>query len=224
MVSIIIPTLNEAATICRTLAATKKLTGDFEVIVVDGGSKDNTCQLAGSFENVRLATAKKARSHQMNKGAKLASGSILLFLHADTCLPENSITKINSVLDDAHYIAGSFYLKFDNEHWLLSFYTACSKINSSLFTYGDHGIFIKKFFFQIIGGYKPIPFMEDVEIQSRLRKSGKFKKLPLGVVTSARRFMKTGIAKQFVSDIILVLLYKAGVSSFKLKKYYKNHT
>lgn len=222
MVSIIIPALNEAATISRTLSALMKVKGDLEVIVVDGGSDDNTRQLVSSFEKVQFVTAKKGRSHQMNKGAKLASGSTLLFLHADTYLPDNSIAEISAILDDRNYIAGSFYLKFDKKHWLLSLYTACSKINSSFFTYGDHGIFIKKSSFQRIGGYKPIPLMEDVEIQSRLRKSGKFKKLSLGVVTSARRFMKTGIVKQFTADIILVLLYKAGIPPFQLKKYYKD--
>ena len=148
---------------------------------------------------------------------------VFLFLHADTLLPSNAISAINTAMANPKNIAGSFFLKFDYQHRWLAFYSACSKINNSLFTYGDHAIFIKKSCFDSIGGYKPIPFMEDVEILTRLKNYGTFIKLPLGVTTSARRFKKTGVVKQCINDFLLILFYKAGVSPFKLKKYYKDH-
>lgn len=220
MISVIIPALNEASNISATLQAVLKQKSVFEIIVVDGGSRDSTQKVVESYPEVQLATSSRGRSHQMNKGATMAKGSLLLFLHADTILPENALEKINRAMQDSRKVAGSFYLKFDSDHWILSFYTNLSKINNSLFTYGDHAIFIRSSCFTEIGGYSPISFMEDIEIQSRLRRQGKFVKLDEGVLTSARRFNKYGILKQFFFDVLLVLLYKFGVSPSKLKKYY----
>ena len=223
MISVIIPTLNEANNIERTLNAVFRLSGNFEVILVDGGSKDHTVEIAKSFSRVKIITSQKGRSFQMNRGAEIAKGHVLLFLHADTLLPPNAFSAIDIAMSIPENVAGSFFLDFDYRHRWLTFYTACSKINNALFTYGDHAIFIKKSCFESIGGYEPIPFMEDVEIQSRLRRSGKFIKLPLGVITSARRFEKSGVVKQCMKDFFLILFYKAGVSPFKLKEYYKDH-
>lgn len=224
MVSIIIPALNESAFIGQTLKSTMALKGDFEIIVVDGGSSDSTSDIVKSFKQVRFATSKKGRSHQMNAGAELAKGEILLFLHADTILPAEAISAVNTVLSQYEYVAGSFYLKFNKRHWLLSFFSFMSKMNSSLFTYGDQAFFVRKSCFTKIGGFKPIAFMEDVEILHRLKKEGKFKKLSLPVTTSARRFNKTGVIFQFISDVVLVGLYRMGAAPCKLKKYYKDHS
>lgn len=222
VISVIIPALNEAEHISRTLHAVQRQKQPHEIIVVDGGSKDDTRGIVSAFSNVQLLSSEKGRSHQMNCGAKLAKGEILLFLHADTILPENGLEKINRAMEDPRRVAGSFYLKFDSDHWILSFYTQLSRINNSFFTYGDHAIFVRRSCFEEIGGYSPIPFMEDVEIQSRLRSRGRFVKLREGVLTSARRFNQYGVIKQFFADIGLILLYKLGVSPGKLKKYYRD--
>ncbi|MEX2592675.1 MAG: hypothetical protein WD426_07865, partial [Anditalea sp.] len=111
----------------------------------------------------------------------------------------------------------------DKDHLLLNFYSWCSKLSMEFFTYGDHAIFIRKTVFEQIGGYKKIPFMEDVEIQKRLRMAGRFKKLDSAVTTSARRFEKAGTIKQFLIDLLLILSFKIGVSPLKLKKFYKDH-
>lgn len=220
MTSIIIPVYNAASHLEKMLRYTLSLNGNFEVIVVDGGSTDQSISIIQSFPQVKLYRAPKGRSHQMNKGANHAKGDVLLFLHADTYLPENGINEISEIMNDTNCIGGSFYLKFDHDHRMLKLYSTCSKINHSLFTYGDQGIFCRASVFHKIGGFMEIPIMEDVEIQFRLRKTGNFIKLPQAVTTSAHRFIENGIVRQMLVDIGLVFLYRLGASPYWLKKYY----
>ena len=159
----------------------------------------------------------------MNHGAKMATGEILLFLHADTFLPATAYKAITDHLKKNNHIGGSFLLKLDSNHLIFKFYTWCSKLSYGFFTYGDHGIFMKRDVFERIGGYKSIPFMEDVEIQKRLRRAGKFRKLNTAVTTSARRFKKAGTIKQMIINVLLVTFFKVGISPTKLKKFYKDH-
>ena len=159
----------------------------------------------------------------MNYGASMATGNILLFLHADTNLPKKAYKVIQDHLKDPGMVGGSFILSLKKKHPLLQFYTWCSRWSLEFFTYGDHAIFIKQEIFKTIGGYKTISFMEDVEIQKRLRKAGKFKKVKAVVCTSARRFEKNGTIKQLIIDVLLVGAYKVGVSPNTLKVYYKDH-
>ena len=222
-ISVIIPCLNEGEYIAKTLRQVNSLSGNFEVIVVDGGSSDKTYQIAAEFEQVKIFSSPKGRSFQMNKGAEKATGEILLFLHADTFLPENAYNLISTSMCEKGAVAGSFKLRLDQRHWLMNFYCWLSKFNLSFFTYGDHGIFIRKSIFEKIKGYKEIPFMEDVEILKRIKKEGRFKKLNSAVISSSRRFKKIGFFKQVLWDLVLVFLYKSGVSPVKLKMFYKDH-
>lgn len=223
MVSVIVPALNEEHFIKNTLSRLTALTGNFEVIVVDGGSTDDTPQIVSAFKEVQLITAEKGRAVQMNTGAARAKGETLLFLHADTILPPNAYEVIVNHLQDPRSIGGSFYIQFDEKHSILKFYSWCSKISMEYFTYGDHGMFIRKNVFDSIGGYKSLCFMEDVEIQKRLRKLGKFRKVQSAVTTSARRFNKVGPISQMLINIFLVAGYKLGVPPQKLKVFYKDH-
>ncbi len=222
-ISIIIPALNEEGYLEKTLSHTLKLKGNFEIIVVDGGSTDHTQKIAEGFKSVKTLVARKGRAIQMNRGALHARGEIFLFLHADTLLPQNTYQAITRHLRKPGYIGGSFRLRLDKPHPFLKFYTWCSRFSLEFFTYGDHGIFIKETIFKEIEGYKEIPFMEDVEIQKRLRKKGKFKKLKASVLTSGRRFKKAGTIGQLMTDVLLVFLYKLGTSPTRLKQFYKDH-
>ena len=106
MVSIIIPTLNEADVIDSSLSKLLNHIGDFEVIVVDGGSFDNTVDIIRRFPQVRLTISRKGRGIQMNEGARLASGDVLLFLHADTYLPPAGLEMIRAVMADSQVVGG----------------------------------------------------------------------------------------------------------------------
>ncbi len=222
-ISIIIPCLNEAGFIEKTLERCLKLQGNFEIILVDGGSTDHTVNIAKKISYIKIFIAEKGRAKQMNYGSKKAEGDILLFLHADTFLPENTFNLIHRQFKKPETVGGSFRLKFDKPHRFLNLYTWFSRFSLEFFTYGDHAFFIKKEIFDTIGGYKFIPFMEDIEIQKRLRKKGKFKKVKEYVVTSGRRFEKNGTTKQLVIDVILVCLYNLSISPRQLKQFYADH-
>lgn len=201
-----------------------KLPGNFEIIVVDGGSSDETLAGIQNYENVKLFASDQGRAVQMNYGAKKAEGDILLFLHADTLLPYKTFTLITKQLQKKNFIGGSFRLKLDKKDFFLNFYSWCSRFSLEFFTYGDHAFFITKEIFEAIDGYREIPFMEDIEVQKRLRKKGKFKKLNDYVVTSGRRFEKNGTFKQLCVDVILVCLYNLGMPPRKLKRFYPNYS
>lgn len=220
LISIIIPALNEEKIIAEVLEHSLNLTGHFEVIVVDGRSQDQTYEIARSFKTLKVLQTSPGRARQMNFGAQHALGEVLLFLHADTFLPEDAYACITEICKNQHIVGGSFKLIIKNPHPVFKFYSWCSQFSLEFFTYGDHGIFIKKETFTKINGYKNIDFMEDVEIQKRLRRQGKFKKLESYVTTSNRRFQKNGVIKQMVLNTVLVLLFKLGVSPNRLKRFY----
>ncbi|MGK7391711.1 MAG: TIGR04283 family arsenosugar biosynthesis glycosyltransferase [Candidatus Cyclobacteriaceae bacterium M2_1C_046] len=218
-VSVIIPVYNEEKCI-RDLLIQLLQFNPYEIIVVDGGSTDNTCEVISEFNEIKLLTSKKGRAAQLNKGAEEASGNILLFLHADSSLSADALKHVESSLEEPHVMGGCFYLKFDNDNIWLRFFSVMGRINHSIFTYGDQGLFILKEHFNAMGGFKPMELLEDFEMQRRIRKSGRFIKLPVPITTSARRFCKNGILTQQIKNIIIVVLYLAGVSASRLAKYY----
>ncbi len=220
MVSVIIPTLNEADIIASSLRRLLDHQGNFEVIVVDGGSADGTLDIIQRYHQVRLAISKRGRGIQMNEGARLASGDVLLFLHADTYLPPAGLEMIRAVMADAQVVGGAFFMNFDSRNPLLRAMSRFTRINHILFTYGDQGLFVRVNAFADIGGFKSLSMMEDVEIQRRLRSRGTFVKIRHPVTTSARRFIRVGILRQQLVNTILVLLFRLGVSPSVLERYY----
>jgi rSAM/selenodomain-associated transferase 2 len=222
MISIIIPTLNEELMIGKCLYQFDQYLENLEIIVVDGGSTDDTVSIVKSFAKVTLIQeSEKGRGRQMNRGASVAKGDILLFLHADTLLPPGGLGMIDAAMRGQNVVAGSFYLCFDHRGLLLQLYSWLSKINHVLFTYGVQGLFLPRSVFEEIGGFAEMPLMEDVEVQQRLRRIGRFVKLNHCVNTSSRRFLANGIIRQQLVNIVLVLLYFAGVSPARLKRYYR---
>lgn len=222
MISVIIPTLNEAGVIESSLKNLLNHKGDFEIIVSDGGSSDGTLDIVSQLPQVKRVISAKGRGRQMNEGAKLAGGDILLFLHADICFPPCSFQMIEETMSDPSVVGGSFYISFNHHSLLLKVYSFFSRINHILFTYGDQGLFLRCATFRAIGGFKDIPIMEDVEIQMRLRSMGRFVKICEPVVTSARRFIKRGIIRQQILNTALVFLYHLGVSPLNLKRFYRD--
>jgi rSAM/selenodomain-associated transferase 2 len=220
MVSVIIPTLNEVGIIESSLKDLLSHSGDFEVIVADGDSSDGTLDLISQFPEVKLVASLRGRGKQMNAGAKVASGDIFLFLHADTSLPPHAFSTIEETMSQARVVGGCFYLSFGRRSPLLSLYSLFSRINHILFTYGDQGLFLDSKTFWALGGFGDIPIMEDVEIQRRLRRMGRFVKIAEPTVTSARRYIKYGIMRQQILNALLVFLYHLGFSPHLLKRFY----
>ena len=185
---------------------------------------DGTPEVLTHFRAVKLIRSSGGRARQMNEGAREARGEILLFLHADTTLPENALLEIGEALADSSVAAGSFSLEFDHPARFFRILSIFGRINHPFFTYGDQGLFLRASTFRRIGGFKEIPVMEDVEIQKRLRKIGRFIKLREPAVTSARRYLQNGPLWQHLTTTGVVLLYHLGVSPHFLgSRYYRNH-
>ncbi len=219
-VSIIIPTLNESGCIADTLDALSKLGNSFEVIVVDGGSADDTARVAREH-GVRLLNAGRGRGSQMHVGALQARGSILWFLHADTAPPADALERIAESLRDEQVVGGSFDVEFDSRRlsarFVRWFYRQMRRFG---LCYGDSGIFVRREAYERIGGFMPFPIFEDLDLVRRLRKLGRLVQLDKCVITSSRRFANRVFLLTFARWIFLQLLYWAGVNPVKLGRLY----
>ncbi len=220
-VSIIIPTFNEASCIQRTLDAIARVSGNIEVIVVDGGSDDSTTEIARRA-GARVIECDRGRGIQMHSGASIARGQALLFLHADTILPREAVVLIeNCLADDASTVGGNFEVCFDGESRAARFMTWLYRRLGQLgLYYGDSGIFVRAAAYEEAGGFKPFPIFEDVDLVRRLRRQGRMKHLPVAVVTSSRRFENRRFVFTFLRWSMLQVLYWLGVSPVKLGRFY----
>jgi rSAM/selenodomain-associated transferase 2/rSAM/selenodomain-associated transferase 1 len=220
-ISVIIPALNEADTITATLSTLANKAG-LEIIVVDGGSKDGTPDLARSY-GVKVMTTAPSKARQMNAGAKTASGEILLFLHADTQLPEHFAESIISAVYDHGAVAGAFQLCIDSDAKGLRFIERVANWRSRHLQapYGDQGIFVTKALFHKIGGYPDMTIMEDYEFIRRLRQKDQIVTLNESVKTSPRRWLRFGILKTWLINQIIIVAYHLGVSPQRLSDWYR---
>ncbi|MCA6075229.1 TIGR04283 family arsenosugar biosynthesis glycosyltransferase [Fulvivirga sedimenti] len=217
-ISVIIPALNEENMLPGLLKSVLAKRVPVEIIVADGGSTDQTRKICESH-GVKFISTSRGRAKQMNEGAAMATGDILFFVHADSRLPECWYQELHEALSSG-VVAGTFSLEFDEQSVLLRAYGQLSKLNHSLFTYGDQGLFLHRTTFIETGGFKEIPIMEDVEIYRRLKKMGPVVKMKSTIVTSSRRFRKNGIISQQLMNIFLVFAFRAGVPAAWLQKFY----
>ena len=217
-ISVVIPTLNEESHIEKTLLSVIKQEGDYELYVVDGGSSDNTVAIARKYACV--INSQLGRANQMNAGAKLCTGDILLFLHADTILPDNAFREIRKRVQDDTVVGGSFYIAFDADNFILRGVSFITRFNFRLFHFGDQGIFVRRNVFQKLHGYKEMPIMEDYEFYKRLGKQGKVILIRMPVISSARRFIRKGVLRQLLINKFVVLAYWAGLDIQTIKRFY----
>ncbi|MGE5656883.1 MAG: TIGR04283 family arsenosugar biosynthesis glycosyltransferase [Actinomycetota bacterium] len=218
-ISIIIPTLNEAATITQTIDTAQSAVG-IEVIVVDGGSQDGTLQAA---TGIRAISAPPGRAKQMNVGAAAATGDILLFLHADTALPIGFDTWVREILAQPGTVAGAFQLKINAAGLSLRVVETMANWRSHFLQlpYGDQAIFLKATTFREVGGFPDLPIMEDFELMRRLQRWGRIATAPVSVLTSARRWQKLGVLKTTLMNQMVILAYFLGVPPTQIAAWYR---
>jgi rSAM/selenodomain-associated transferase 2 len=223
--SFIIPVWNEQAIIYRTIEHVRDLSasGRAEIIVVDGDPAGRTIQVARHM-GVKTAISEKGRGNQMNLGASLAAGDILIFLHADTILPHDALELIETAMEDISCIAGAFDLAIDSERPAFRLIEKAASFRSRMtrIPYGDQTIFIRKSGFRDLGGFNNIPIMEDVEFMRRIKKGkGKICIIGTAVLTSPRRWEKEGIVYTTLRNWLLIALYLCGVKPEKLIRFYR---
>ncbi len=219
-ISVIIPALNEATTIAASLRALSTLEPQ-QIIVVDGGSRDRTVEICREFP-VEVAASERGRARQMNCGAALANGDVLLFLHADTRLPASAFQDVAQALNNPKCLGGRFDVDLEGAHWVLKIIGALINYRSRMTKVGtgDQAIFVRREVFQRLGGYPDIPLMEDIAFGRALKRVGEVACLHSRVITSARRWENDGIWRTIVKMWMLKFLYLAGVSPARLKQYY----
>jgi rSAM/selenodomain-associated transferase 2 len=219
--SIVIPVLNEAARIEATLSALSPLRArDAEVIVVDGGSVDETMKIAHPLAD-RLIGSPRGRARQMNAGAAVASGEVLLFLHADTQLPDNAVHIVREGLAASGRVWGRFDVRF-GEGPLLGLIAFFMNLRSRItgIATGDQAIFVSRTAFQASGGFPAIALMEDVALSARLKRQGRPLCLRARVTTSPRRWKENGTLRTVFLMWRLRLAYFLGADPRRLAQRY----
>ncbi|MBW2622632.1 MAG: TIGR04283 family arsenosugar biosynthesis glycosyltransferase [Deltaproteobacteria bacterium] len=214
-ISVIIPALNESAHIEKTIRAA--LNGEAEIIVVDGGSDDRTASLAARA-GARVISSPKGRARQQNHGAENAAGPILLFLHADTILPQNYLKQVFEMMLDREIVLGAFSFKTDLDNRFMKGIEFLTNFRSRRLhlPYGDQALFVKKSAFEDAGGFPEAPLAEDYYFVRRLAGRGRVGIVPAFVVTSARRWQTRGLLRTMLINQIMALGFILRVPPDKL--------
>ena len=220
--SVIVPTLDEEATIASTLAHARR-PGDVELVVVDGGSRDETVNVARPLAD-RVLDAPRGRAAQMNAGAAAARGAVLLFLHADTRLPDDYPALVAEALAPADVVGGRFDIRLDAPGLAYRVIERLIGLRSRLtgVATGDQAIFVRRDAFERVGGYREVPLCEDLDLVGRLGGLGRFSLVDASVETSPRRWEKNGVSRTIALMWALRLGYHLGVSPSTLRRFYGN--
>ena len=220
-ISIIVPTLNEAAGIEAFLRHLQARCPGWEIIVVDGGSEDDTAEIAGSL--AQTITAPRGRASQMNAGAAAAAGDVLWFLHADSRLPENVPSALREALRDATLAGGCFRLRIPRPGLAYRISDDLGNLGVDLFrvALGDHGIFARREAFEAVGGFPNVPLMEDAELYRTLRRQGRVRQLRPAIETSPRRWERCGPWRTTGAYFLILCLYLLGVGPQRLWSIYR---
>lgn len=224
MLSIIIPVLNEEKTIGSVIENVKSsISGDnYEIIVVDGGSNDNTVSIAKSSCD-QLITSSAGRGVQLNYGARASQGDTLLFVHADTILPVEFDKMITNAISTSGKSWGRFDIKLSGKKYIFRIVESLVNLRSRItsISTGDQCLFMTRALFENVNGYKDIPLMEDIDISKRLKKISIPVCLPHKVITSSRRWEEKGIIRTILLMWWLRFMFFAGVSPDNLKRLYQ---
>lgn len=220
-ITVIIPALNEASNIAATIRHTAALGFD-EIVVVDGGSVDRTRAEAEALGLARILACPPGRARQLNAGAGTSRSDVLLFLHADTRLPDRARQLVESALADRAVVGGRFDVRFDSPSLWARIISAFMNLRSrhTRIATGDQAMFVRRPVFERLGGFSDIPLMEDVEFSARLKRTGPTEALREPVVTSFRRWERQGPLRTVLLMWTLRFLYWIGVSPHRLQNFY----
>ncbi|MGH3549848.1 MAG: TIGR04283 family arsenosugar biosynthesis glycosyltransferase [Pseudonocardiaceae bacterium] len=224
MVSIVVPTLNEAARIEPCL---QRLRSDFpssELVVVDGGSTDGTVELAARYAHVVGSAA--GRATQMNAGAAVTTGDLLWFIHADCQVPADALDLLRQAVRDPSVVGGGLQLRFDQRSLGLDYLAVSSNLRARRlhWIFGDQAMFVRRDVFDSVGGFPEIPLMEDLEMSRVLRRRGRLVVLPTTVTASARRLVDQGPWRMTLLMQVLKLKYLFGVDPERIRRRYEAGT
>jgi rSAM/selenodomain-associated transferase 2/rSAM/selenodomain-associated transferase 1 len=218
--SVIIPALNEARVLPATL---KSVAQDHpnEILVVDGGSVDDTSKVAGSF-GAQVISSPPGRARQMNHGAAAARGEILLFVHADTELPAGYRDPIHTALRSPHTVSGAFSFRIREPFSGRSMVEWLANMRSRLWQlpFGDQGLFVRRWAFEYLGGFPDISLMEDYELVRRLKRLGKVVTLTPEARTSGRRWRELGVIRTTLINRLAIIGYRLGIAPSRLANFY----
>ncbi len=220
-VSVVIPTLNEAAAIGPCLERLARQAAD-EVIVADAASPDGTASLAAK-RGVRVVTSPRGRGVQQNRGAELANGDVLLFLHADCELEDGALDCLRRFVSrNPRVPGGCFRMRVDGREWTFRTIDATAHLRAGVLgvPYGDQGIFVTRWAFERVRGFPEVALMEDVHLALRLRKLGRLALLSKQIVVSPRRWRKQGIFLQTLRNWMLTAAAAVGVRMEFLARFY----
>lgn len=217
--SIIIPTLNEKYFLKKNLEKLKSFNRDFQIIISDGGSKDNTIDIAQQF-NCIVVNSNPGRGIQLNAGAAVALGDVLIFLHADSFLPDNSFDLIEKTFSDNTIKIARFKLGFDFDSKLLEFYKKFTIYDSQFTRFGDSAIIVRRDFFKKLNSFNERQTFEDVDFFNKASRKSKIYLIDDYVSSSARRFISDGVIKRQFYNIFLFIAYLFGVNQKFLNKMY----
>jgi rSAM/selenodomain-associated transferase 2 len=208
VISIIIPTLNEASTIKQFLNSLRIRAGDAEIIVVDGGSTDRTFELARDHCDQCLR-ASRGRAAQMNAGAAAATGDIFWFLHADTEVPAACLQRISDALRNPAVVGGFFRIRIPSERFVYRLTDSFAHYAGLVLRmrFGDHGFFCRRAVFEQIGGFPELPLMEDAEFFRKLRRRGRLAIISTPLISSPRRYEQIGPWRLTLTYGFIALLY-----------------
>ncbi len=221
-ISVIIPVLNDAEALDLALSSTQDCTG-VERIVVDGGSSDESAEVALS-RGVKILHSPPGRARQMNAGAEVAEGTFLVFLHADTRLPEGFDYHVRRILTQSGVAAGAFQLQIDapSARWRFIEKTANWRSQYLQMPYGDQAIFLRAELFREMGGFPDLPIMEDFELIRRLKGRGRIVIAPAAVLTSARRWERLGAVRTTLINQLMILGFYLGFEPSRLARWYRH--
>ena len=232
LVSVVVPALDEADGVGACLASVAQQDGPLEVVVADGGSTDGTAEAARrAMPEARVVSPGRGRARQMNAGADVSAGDVLLFLHADTRLPPGALAAVRAALADPAVAGGCFRTRFGREtaaefgpvgRALMRLWEGRLWMRWHRFAFGDRALFARRAAFEAAGGFPDQPIFEDLDLVRALRRRGRFVFLDADVETSPRRFVRHGALRQQLRNLALWLGWNAGVPPDTLKRFYSD--